>query len=345
MYVRWTTYRCPSCTARTESRLVTSPRVGIEYRKCRSCGSTYRTPDREWQHMTTGQRVGYFLNEWAVAIIGLSILFAILIYYADKSDLQISAGLVAVSIACCVPFWLWKYSLVRRSITRTTTLNARQSFETSKDWIISLRHPQVHQPTQYTPPATYEAPKKSSGIGVGWKIRLSIFGIAIIIGILDNQWKTIDKYFPALNKAIHSGTPTSEGDMDYLVGHLQQDEQTLSEGCTEKMKFQECRTHILANKPALDDLRQRVQALNDAWVKENSERSVPAECQTKMNRLVAALNQYVKVEGNFSILLQSMDSPEATRKLQPTLDEISGQEDAAVNALHEVKMGSACDGY
>src|SRR5580658_5488384 len=70
MYLlRWTTYRCPSCNAYIRSRVVTAPRVGLEYKKCRSCGFVYRTPDTEWQHMTNGQRVGYFLNEWALAVI------------------------------------------------------------------------------------------------------------------------------------------------------------------------------------------------------------------------------------------------------------------------------------
>ncbi len=32
------------------------------------------------------------------------------------------------------------------------------------------------------------------------------------------------------------------------------------------------------------------------------------------------------------------------RQAQSSL-EISGQEDAAINALHQVKMGNACDGY
>ena len=73
MYVRWTNFKCPSCNSSLESRVVSSPRVNVEYKKCRSCGFTYRTPDKEWRHMTKGQRVGYFLNEWAVAVVGLSL--------------------------------------------------------------------------------------------------------------------------------------------------------------------------------------------------------------------------------------------------------------------------------
>ena len=63
-------------------------------------------------------------------------------------------------------------------------------------------------------------------MGLRWKIRLGLIAIGVVWAILDSEWKTIDEYFPKLNEVIHSGTPTSEGDMDYLEGRLQQDMQS-----------------------------------------------------------------------------------------------------------------------
>jgi hypothetical protein len=339
MYLRWVTYRCPSCNTRTESRIVTSPRVGVEFRKCRSCDSVYRTTDREWTHMTTGQRVGYFLNEWAVGIISVCILFAALIFYADKSDWRTPVWFVGVSIACCVPFWLRKLYLVRRSTARTSEIVFHSQ------GIVSGSINASGLPTEYVPPTTYQAPKKSGVIGRGWKVRLAILAVGGVFAILDAQWKTIDRYFPALNKALHSGTPTSEGDVDYLTGHMQQDEQRLSEGCPDEMKFPECRLRILAARPALEDLGQRVHTLRDAWEKERTERSVPTDCETKMNELLLALDRYLKIEDRTFEILQSMDSPETVKKFQPALGAVSGEEDVAVNVLHQVKMGNTCDGF
>jgi len=43
-------------------------------RSAESAVLAYRTPDIEWQNMTKGQRVGYFLSEWTVAWLGLFVL-------------------------------------------------------------------------------------------------------------------------------------------------------------------------------------------------------------------------------------------------------------------------------
>jgi predicted RNA-binding Zn-ribbon protein involved in translation (DUF1610 family) len=122
MYIRWTTYRCPSCNARWRSRIVTSPRVGRENRKCRSCGFVFRTPDKEWQHMTTGQRVGYFLNEWTVGLLAIYVIAALILYDSDKTDLQMPLLTLGVGTGCLFPFCLWKLFLVRQSIARTSSL-------------------------------------------------------------------------------------------------------------------------------------------------------------------------------------------------------------------------------
>jgi hypothetical protein len=135
--------------------------------------------------MTTGQRIGYFLNEWAVAIIGLCLLSAALIFYAAKSDWQTPAWFVGVGIAFCVPFWLWKLYLIRRSVNRTSRMDAQQSLGDIQGLDnLSQASNLSAQPTPFTQPATYQAskPKRRGGIGVGWKIRLVAIAIALYWG-------------------------------------------------------------------------------------------------------------------------------------------------------------------
>jgi hypothetical protein len=127
--VAWYTYRCPSCKARTAFRIGISPRVAAEYKPCRSCAAVYRTPDREWLHMTKGQRLRYFLSEWSILIIVLCLVFAVMMYYASaKTDWKPSAWIIGVTGALFAPFWLRKYFLVRSSINRMSTLGAQQNF-------------------------------------------------------------------------------------------------------------------------------------------------------------------------------------------------------------------------
>jgi hypothetical protein len=161
---------------------------------------------------------------------------------------------------------------------------------------------------------------------------------------LDSEWKTIDKYFPKLNEYIHSGTPTSEGDVDYLMAHLQQDREKWGQTCPEKIGFKECRTRLIANKPVLADLRMRVTALNDAWGKELGERTVSQECQTQMNQVLTAYKDYVRVESNIVAFMEPMDGKVEQAKLQP-LNLAFDQENKAVNELQNLKASHACDAY
>lgn len=116
--IRYTLYRCPSCGKRLESRVVTSPRVGREHRDCPKCGYTYRTPDREWRNMTKGQRRDYFLSEWVVGWLGVSVLGGIILSEGSRWVGAIF-GLVA-GIILCAPSWLLKLRRVRRSRARST---------------------------------------------------------------------------------------------------------------------------------------------------------------------------------------------------------------------------------
>ncbi len=121
MYIRWIDYKCPSCNACVDSRLVRSPRVGVEYKNCRKCGFRYRTPDKEWRDMTKGQRVGYFVI-WSGATLGIFTFTAIVFFATDRSDWQFPAFTVAMGMVFCAPFWMWKLVSIRRSITRTSNL-------------------------------------------------------------------------------------------------------------------------------------------------------------------------------------------------------------------------------
>jgi len=349
MYVRWVTYRCPSCNARTESRVVNSARVGLEYKKCRSCGNTYRTPDCEWVNMTTGQKVGYFLNEWAVGILLVCLFIAIIGFIADRTSWQFPLVAIAIGIACCAPFWLWKFVNVKRSIARTSELSYQQVGMVSGD-IQGLQGAAAQtvasSQTQTSRPAiTYEAPKKTSGFSIGWKIRLVVIGIGALFAILESQWKTIDKYFPSLNKVLHSGTPTSEDDLDYVLAHMNQDIEKLSEACPDQNDFAKCRTFTLAKKPALEDLKQQVQSYKDAWAKEMTEKTVPQACQEGMNGFFVVRTEYIKVESEILSVVQAMDSQGTIKKLLPRLDELSEEEEKAVKELNAPHIGHACDGY
>jgi len=85
--------------------------------------------------------------------------------------------------------------------------------------------------------------------------------------------------------------------------------------------------------------------MSDAWTKELGERTVPNSCRIPMNQMLAAYKEYVRVEGNILLFVESMDTPDEIKNLQPRLNEALDQEDAALKALHNVKIGNACDGY
>ena len=115
MYLRWTTYSCPSCGAQLETRIVTSPRVGVERDECNQCGVYYRTPDLEWYNMTKWQRIGYFISMWTVAWL---IFFTVcgLIVSDEEHPWTRLYGLLG--IVFCIPIWLLKVVRVRNSLRR-----------------------------------------------------------------------------------------------------------------------------------------------------------------------------------------------------------------------------------
>jgi hypothetical protein len=119
MYIGWTSYTCPSCSAHIESRIVSSPRVGPERKACSRCGFSYRTPDLEWRNMNTSKRLGYFLSEWTVGWLGFFALAGFLLVQETPHWLGALEGL-GIGMACCTPLWLWKVRKVKQSLQRAT---------------------------------------------------------------------------------------------------------------------------------------------------------------------------------------------------------------------------------
>ena len=113
-----------------------------------------------------------------------------------------------------------------------------------------------------TTPAQLKDQKTRSWFTLKWQIRLVAVGFGLLTAFLDMEWKTVDKYFPKLNKVLHAGFPTTDGDVDYLIGHQQKDLQTLGDPCTDDMTFEQCRVRIIANKPVLEDFSQQVSKMD-----------------------------------------------------------------------------------
>jgi hypothetical protein len=294
--------------------------------------------------MTKWQRVLYFTNEYIILILIAAILFAIGMYYATaQTDWKPSAWILGVTLAVFAPFWLRKYFLVQNSINRTATPGAQQFGNVQG--LDNVSHlGSISTGAEYTPPAQPHIPKPTGGISLRWKIRLILIGIGVVWAILDSEWKTIDKYFPKVNEYIHSGTPTSEGDVDYLMAHLQQDMEKWEQTCPEKIGFRECRTRLIANKAVLSDLNMRVTALNDAWEKELGERSVSGECQAQMNQMLTAYKDYVRVESHIVALIEPMGDKVEQAKLQP-LNAAFDEENKAMSELQNLKSSHVCDAY
>jgi hypothetical protein len=243
--------------------------------------------------------------------------------------------------------------MVRRSIARTSALIGQQNY-VSEDVHgfdnFSSNASFATQPLSKSDAPITQVPKKTSGLSLGWKIRLCLIGAAAVFGMLDSNWAAIDKFFPQLNSVIHSGTPTSESDFDYHAAHLKEGLNKLSvasDACGNSKSFKQCQAALLGNKATLLDMHQHLQAFSDGWAKETRERSVPTACQEAMNEFFAAYRGYLDVEDRALVLLQPInaDSGDDIRASGPQLDQISEQEDAATDRLKKVHVGGVCDGY
>jgi hypothetical protein len=194
-------------------------------------------------------------------------------------------------------------------------------------------------------PAQPKPPKAKRAHSTFWKVRL----IALFVGLgwacLAANWKTVDKYFPQLNQVLHAGTPTSEDDVQYLMGHLNEDLKTLGDPCTEDMTFRQCRARIIANKPVVEDLNLRVTKLDEAWTTELKENTVPQSCQAEMGKTLTAYKYFVQTENSEVSMLESMNTDEAEKNLMQRYNGISGEDDAAWGVIRDMRKTDACKGY
>jgi hypothetical protein len=189
-----------------------------------------------------------------------------------------------------------------------------------------------------------KAPKAKGGIGAYWKLRLLAMAVGLVWALLNMNWKTIDKYFPKLNAVLHAGTPTSQEDVRYLMGHLKQDMDKWSDSCTDDMTFGQCRASLLSNKPVLEDLKLRVSKMDEAWTNELKGSPVPEACQAEMSEIITTYKNYVGIEDNIVALLESMNTPDATSTLMVRYNGLSSQENVAWQAFRKLKKDD-CKGY
>jgi hypothetical protein len=181
-----------------------------------------------------------------------------------------------------------------------------------------------------------------------------VWPIALIF-ILQALPNTLEKYSPKLNAYLHSGTPTSEADMDYRVDRFSNSftayNKLVNGACPEKVSFKECRSKLLAARPALDDMGQQYTALTAAWVAEKQQRTVPDSCKIPMDNYFAAINGYWTTEDKVLRLFASVnpDSQDSIRQAIPTLDTLTAGEDTTLTRLREkaklISEGEPCKGY
>src|SRR5271169_4281310 len=110
MYIRWTNFKCPFCSATWSSRIVSAPRPDKELRTCGKCDREFRTHDIEWTHMAKGQKIGYLLNEWMVGWLLLYVLVIVVVamFYQDATTLsdhlEEALTFLAISVVMLGPF-------------------------------------------------------------------------------------------------------------------------------------------------------------------------------------------------------------------------------------------------
>lgn len=123
MHISWTTYKCPICGSNLAIRLAGPTKIGIEYDHCQGCGHIFRTPDKEWIHMTRSERIGHFCAPWTAAVItmaGVIGFTAGLLVYSSRAQ-GVLGALKGLGIVCLIliPYWFFKLVEVRDSLRRT----------------------------------------------------------------------------------------------------------------------------------------------------------------------------------------------------------------------------------
>jgi hypothetical protein len=196
-----------------------------------------------------------------------------------------------------------------------------------------------------------------------WIALGAVGGGVLILGILGESWRTLDRYWPRLNEYLHSGTPSTQSDVEYLVAHFLSDAQRLDTLCVTDISslrdendalrfFKECRAQILAAKPIVDDMHARFEPIKTAWANEQKERVVPADCRNAFDTVFLKVGTYLSVWDREIAMFESVDPDSAKREdLGKAARRMAELEEAAVAALNALKEADpkfakdACKGY
>ena len=210
--------------------------------------------------------------------------------------------------------------------------------------------------------AAMDSPLETSGTVTGgdrsFKFKV-IYGVIIwtiaLVLLLQGAPKMLDKYAPKLNAYLHSGTPTTEADMDYRIDHLVKSFKAygslVEAACPEKASFKQCRAQMLNARPVLDDMGTQYKALATAWAAEKRERSIPGSCKIPMDQYFSSIEEYWTTEDLALKTFASIDpdSKDSIRAALPQLQQIQAQEDGATGKLQKaalgVSVGSPCKDY
>ena len=189
-------------------------------------------------------------------------------------------------------------------------------------------------------------------------------GVVILICVLIDEWRLIDRYFPALNKYMHGGTPTTQADLDYRLAHFLVDAKQLDNLCSSYdlssirsqsdalRYFRECRTQTLASKPVFEDMRAQYGQLKTVWDKELAEQSVPTNCKNAFMQFITPVDTYMSTwEQEFS--LQESVNPETAKveEIAAAMRRLQALDLEAVAALDKLKdvdakyFSNVCKGY
>lgn len=210
--------------------------------------------------------------------------------------------------------------------------------------------------------AAMDSPLAASGIVTGgdrsFKFKV-IYGVIIwtiaLVLLLQEAPKMLEKYAPKFNAYLHSGTPTTEADIDYRTDHLLKAFEAygslVGAACPEKASFKQCRAQMLNARPALDDMGIQYKAMENAWATEKRERSIPDSCKIPMDQYFSSIDGYWTTEDRALKIFASIDpdSKDSIRTALPQLQQIQAQEDGATEKLQKaaqgVSAGSPCKDY
>lgn len=228
-------------------------------------------------------------------------------------------------------------------------------------YVAALSLPEPGIQAMDTPMAVIAVETGSNGPGKSFKFKV-IYGIVAwciaLAVVLSSSWQFVDRHFPRLNKFFHSGSATSESDVDYRVAHLQQDfeayNKVVDTACPEGASFKDCRKSVLAGRPILNDMKEQYDALLAGWSSEKSERAVPDSCREAMDSYESSLFAYWTIEDQALRLYESVnpDSKESIKSALPRFEEVSHSEDAIIEKLNNsaktvstVFSRPECNGY